>query len=155
MSTKRKSRTDWNADLIEVINTCAGREIYNELRRPMMFKLQRDDLRQLHRFLRCLAFDIQVFKAWKEIILSQICRQGWDEMYLAGILRSWTTSPILRLPSTSRVIFFDCTLTTTRAGFRRPTRTSSESASASVIVALNSPVRRCFGRWLIIRVIVV
>ena len=36
------------------------------------------------------------------------------------------------------------TLTTTRTGFRSPVRTSSETAS--VIVALNNPVLRCFGK---------
>jgi hypothetical protein len=66
------------------------------------------------------------------------------------------TSPVLNLPSPEikpfDLTFFDCTLTTIRAGFRRPTRTSSESASASVMVALKSPVRRCFGRQVRIRV---
>jgi hypothetical protein len=36
------------------------------------------------------------------------------------------------------------TLTTTRTGFLSPVRTSSDTAS--VIVALNRPVRRCLGR---------
>ena len=36
------------------------------------------------------------------------------------------------------------TLTTTRTGFLSPVRTSSDTAS--VMVALNRPVRRCLGR---------
>jgi len=42
------------------------------------------------------------------------------------------------------------TFTTTRTGFRRPVLTSSLTASVSV--ALNNPVRRCFGRACIIPV---
>ena len=37
-----------------------------------------------------------------------------------------------------------------RAGFLKPTRTSSDSVSASVIVALKRPVRLCLGRWVMI-----
>ena len=49
--------------------------------------------------------------------------------YLAGVLFS-VLKPVI--------------LTTTRTGFRRPVRTSS--LTASVMVALKRPVRRCLGR---------
>lgn len=51
--------------------------------------------------------------------------------------------------------FFPWTLTTIRAGFRKPTLTSSDNPSPSVIVALKRPVRLCFGKWLMILVSVV
>lgn len=62
-------------------------------------------------------------------------------------------SPFPDLPSEIRFLdFLDWTLTTTRAGLRSPTRTSSDKASASVMVALKSPVRLCFGKCVMIRV---
>lgn len=81
-----------------------------------------------------------------------LCSRG--EVYFAGMRRSSITlaAELPMLPSRAFFVFFDWTFTTIRAGFRRPALTSSESASASVIVALNSPVLRCFGRCLRIRV---
>ena len=67
-----------------------------------------------------------------------------DEKNLAGVLLSSTASEVF--DDDVVFTFLDWTLTTMRAGFRRPTLTRSERASASVIVALKSPVRRCFGR---------
>lgn len=72
--------------------------------------------------------------------------------YFAGIRRSSITSFPPPPSAPFVLVFFDCTLTTTLAGLRSPTRTSSDMASASVIVALNKPVRRCFGRCVRIRV---
>ena len=60
-------------------------------------------------------------------------------------------SPFPGLPSEVCFLdFLDWTLTTTRAGLRSPTRTSSDRAS--VMVALKSPERLCFGKCVIIRV---
>ena len=74
--------------------------------------------------------------------------------YFAGIRRSSMTSFSAFAPLTLDFPFtlLACTFTTMRAGFRSPTRTSSDSASASVIVALKRPVLRCFGRAVNIRV---
>lgn len=69
--------------------------------------------------------------------------------HLAGILLSSMISPIWEELTFN---FLDWTFTVIRAGFRSPTLTSSERASASVIVALKRPVRRCFGRWVTMRV---
>lgn len=57
---------------------------------------------------------------------------------LAGVLLS---PPSISIPLT---LILASTFTTTRTGFLSPTRTSCPNAS--VIVAENNPVRRCFGR---------
>lgn len=81
--------------------------------------------------------------------------------HLAGVLLSvvWymaspspsSPSPAFRLvPALAMALRLASTLTTIFTGFRSPTRTSSDKPS--VIVALNRPVRRCFGRCESIRV---
>jgi hypothetical protein len=62
-----------------------------------------------------------------------------------GIRRSFSTSPGFVVTSSVAIGRLDCTLTTIRAGFRKPALTSSDIASASVIVALNKPVLLCLG----------
>lgn len=68
------------------------------------------------------------------------------EKYLAGTRLSSTVSRVTFPP----IFRFASTFTTTRTGLRRPTLTNSDNAS--VIVALNSPVRLCLGRAVRIRV---
>lgn len=106
---------------------------------------------ELHKLFRGAALDEIILQAEKRRESNAVSLEG--NVYFAGVLLS---SIIWPLSSPSRpcvpLIFFAWTLTMMRAGFRRPTLTNSERASASVIVALNKPVRRCFGRWVIIRV---
>ena len=75
-----------------------------------------------------------------------------DRSHLAGMRRSSIVSRCSLSNFKPVLVFFDWTLTTTFAGLRSPARTSSDKASASVMVALNRPVLRCFGRWVSIRV---
>ena len=60
-----------------------------------------------------------------------------------AVLQSFRVS---HRPALSRsLFFFDRILTTTFAKLLGPARTSSDKASASLVVALNRPVPRCLG----------
>lgn len=141
-------------DPIEIIDTGTCREIYDETRGLFLFTLVFDQTRQLHCFLgRCTA-DIKILQAGRRrlIVLAGVTETN-QNTYFAGIRRSSINSPSCVPPvKPFALTLLDCTLTTMRAGFRNPTRTSSEIASASVMVALNKPVRRCFGRCVRMRV---
>lgn len=138
------------AYLVEVIYTCARRKVYNEMRRLLFLRLVRYNSHQLRQFFRCSAVDEEIRQADTNELDKDSSRVG---TYLAGVLLSSTTALFSSVRFFS--IFFACTLTTIRAGFRRPTLTSSERASASVIVALKRPVLLCLGRCVMIRVKVV
>jgi hypothetical protein len=75
-----------------------------------------------------------------------ICMHEELPTHVAGMRRSSTLSFTI----TPFLLRFASTFTTTRTGFLRPTRTISDNAS--VMVALKSPVRLCFGSAVRIRV---
>jgi len=133
--------------LVDIINASTCGKVDDELRRLVVDNLVTYNTRQLNEFLSRTTFEIEILKTGSNEKNQTDLRSEGKKLYLVGILLSSITSPISRFPSPLlRTIFLDRTLTTMRAGFRRPTRTSSERASASVIVALKSPVRRCLGR---------
>ena len=137
--------------LVKVVDACARSKVDDELRRIVICRFVRNDPGHLHQFFGSSAFHKEILQAGHTGRCKAEIGVKPFLTYFAGILLSSTTPPGTFLPLLSRR-FLACTLTTTWAGFRKPTRTNSDNASASVIVALKSPVRRCFGRWVMMRV---
>ena len=111
----------------------------------MLSSLMQNDARKLDQLLGRVAHETKYLQTTRRQIRSQVLTNTPLSTYPGGIRRSVSTSPGATCISSTTSGRFDCTLTTTRAGFRKPALTSSDIASASVIVALNKPVLLCLG----------
>jgi|SRR6266850_1643979 len=111
----------------------------------MLSSLMQKDARKLDQLLGMVAYETKYLQTTGHQIRSQVSTNTSLRTYPGGIRRSVSTSPEATGISSTASSRLDCTLTTTRAGFRKPALTSSDIASASVIVALNKPVLLCLG----------